>query len=244
MKKKIFQFIRLLLSLAIFYALLMLWIAYLKVEQKPSNEELYAGLAVSSVLFIIGALLLRSYFRNRTKRAQLADAYHSTFYVRFNGLINAFDGRSFQGFGTKYFLFTDQAADGSAAATNWLILATFPIVPLYRKRIKTGKEQHKIRLFYSITSMSIESLNAELLSRKLNRMVYLFHYGFFIPLIIAPVVLFLMNMDSLNGMFPGKQFWILVLAWFAWGIGIVYLSELFHKRWFLSKTFSNKADPD
>lgn len=236
MKKKIFQFIRLLLSLAIFYALLMLWIAYFKVKQKPSNGELYAGLAVSSVLFIISALLLRSYFRNRTKRAQLTDAYHSPFYERFKGLVNTFDGHSIQGFGTKYFLFTDRAPDGSVAATNWLILATFPIVPLYRKRIKAGKDQQKFRLFYSVTSMPIETLNAELLSRRLNCMVYGFHYGVFIPLIIAPIVLYFVNMDYLNGIFPGKQFWILFLAWFAWGIGIVYLSELFHKRWFLNKT--------
>lgn len=241
MKAKIFQFIRLFLALAIFFAMLMIWIDYFRARHPHENNELYGMLAASALFLIIGSILLWLYFRKRTKSLTPADNYESPFYKRFKGLVELFDGRSFQGFGTKYFLFTDQAADGSVAATNWLILATFPIVPLYRKRIKAGKEQHKIRLFYSVTSMSIESLNAELLSRKLNCMVYLFHYGFFIPLIIAPVVLFLMNMDSLNGMFPGKQFWILVLAWFAWGIGIVYLSELFHKRWFLSKTFSNKV---
>lgn len=47
MKKKIFQFVRLLLSLAIFYALLMLWIGYFRVAKKPSGGEFYAALAVS-----------------------------------------------------------------------------------------------------------------------------------------------------------------------------------------------------
>lgn len=239
MKKKIFQFLRLFLALAIFYAVLMLWIAYFKVEQRPSSKELYTGLAVSSVLFILGLLLFRSYFRNRTKRLPANDRYHSPFYERFKGLVDVFDGNSIQGFGTKYFLFTDRAPDGSVTATNWLILATFPIVPLYRRRIRAGKEQQKFRPFYSVTSMSIEQVNPELLSRKLNRMVYLFHYGIFIPMIVAPIVLCLANMDSLNRIFPGKQFWILFLAWFAWGIGMVYISELFHKRWFLNKTFSN-----
>lgn len=239
MKKKIFQFLRLFLSLAIFYALLMLWIGFFKVEQKPSNDELYAGLAVSSAFLIIGALLLRSYFRNRAKRLPASDRYHSPFYERFKGLVQSFDGHSFQGFGTKYFLFTDRAPDGSVTATNWLILATFPIVPLYRKRIRAGKEQQKFRLFYSVTSMSLETMHSELLSRKLNRMVYLFHYGVFIPLIMAPVVLYFVNMDSLNRIFPGKQFWLLFLAWLAWGIGMVWISKLFHKRWFLHKTFSS-----
>ena len=237
MKKTIFQFLRLFLSLAIFYALLMPWIAYFNVEQRPSGGELYAGLAVSFVFFIPGVLLLRSYFRNRTKRLPAGNRYHSPFYERFKGLVDVFDGSSIQGFGTKYFLFTDQASDGSVAATNWLILATFPIVPLYRRRIKAGKEQRKIRLFYSVTSIRVEELGPELLSPKANRLVYFFHYGFFIPLLIAPIVLFLIYSDALNTVFPGKSFWLLVLAWFAWGISLVWISELFHKRWFLHKTF-------
>lgn len=238
MKKKVFQFLRLFLSLAILYALLMLWIGFFKVEQRPSNDDLYAGLAVSSVFLIIGTLLLRSYFRNRTKRTAEPEDYYSPFYKRFKGLVDVFDGSSIQGFGTKYFLFTDQAADGSVTATNWLILGTFPVVPLYRRRIRAGRERQKIRLFYSVASMSIEQVHPEPLSGKSNRMVYLFHYGVFIPLIMAPVVLYFVNMNSLNRIFPGKQFWLLFLLWFAWGTGMVYLSELFHKRWFLRKNFT------
>lgn len=237
MKKKIFNFIRLFLALAIFNAVLMLWIDYFKGRHTASRDEFYGTLAASSLFFIVGALLLWSYFRNRTKRMPATDAYHSPFYERFKGFVQIFDGRSFQGFGTKYFLYTDEAPDGSVTATNWLILATFPIVPLYRRRIKAGKEQQKIRLFYSVTSMSIEQMNPELLSRKLNRMVYGFHYGFFIPMVMAPIVLYLVNIDYVNSVFPGKSFWLLLLIWLAWGIGMAYLSELFHKRWFLRKKF-------
>lgn len=239
MKKKVFNFIRLFLSLAIFFAVLMLWIDYFRAKHPHDGNELYGTLAASSVFGIIATLLLWSYLRNRDRQRPAADAYDSPFYKRFKGLVDVFDGRSIQGFGTRYFLFTDQAPDGSVIATNWLILATFPIVPLYRKRIKTGKEQQKFRLFYSATSMSLEIMHSELLSRKLNRMVYFFHYGVFIPMILAPIVLYLANMDSLNRIFPGKQLWFLFLAWFAWGIGMVWISELFHKRWFLNKTFSS-----
>ena len=238
MKKKIFQFVRLLLSLAIFYALLMLWTGYFRVAEKPSGGELYAALAVSSLLFIAGGLLLRSYFRNRATHRAIPNDDSSPFYKRFKGLVDVFDGGSIQGFGTKYFLFTDQATDGSVAATKWLILATFPIAPLYRKRIKAGREQHKIRLFYSVTSLPVEALHPEPLSLQSNRMVYLFHYGIFIPLITAPVVVCLANMDAVNRLFPGKSFWLLFLLWFAWGIGMVWVSELFHKRWFLRKHFT------
>lgn len=238
MKKKILNVIRLFLALAIFYAVLMLWINYLTSSRVNDREEFYVTLAGSSIFFIVSLLLLRSYLRHRVKRDVSTEQYHSPFYERFKGLVQLFDGHSIQGFGTKYFLFTDQAADGSVTATNWLILATFPIAPLYRKRIKTGKEQQQFRLFYSVTSMSIQVLNSELLSKKLNRMVYLFHYGFFIPMIIAPVVLCLANMDLLNRTFPGRSFWFLILLWLAWGIGIMWISELFHKRWFLSRHFS------
>ncbi len=186
MKQKIFNLIRLFLALAIFYAVLMLWIDYSRSGHPHDHDEFYGTLVASSVFFVVGALLLWRYFRNRAKRTPSVDAYHSPFYERFKGLVQSFDGHSFQGFGTKYFLFTDRAPDGSVTATNWLILGTFPIVPLYRKRIRAGKEQQKFRLFYSVTSMSLETMHSELLSRKLNRMVYLFHYGVFIPLIMAP----------------------------------------------------------
>ena len=221
MKKKVFNFIRLFLSLAIFFAVLMLWIDYFRAKHPHDDNELYGTLAASSVFAIIAALLIWSYLRNRDKQRPAADAYDSPFYKRFKGLVDVFDGRSIQGFGTKYFLFTDQAPDGSVAATNWLILATFPVVPLYRRRIRAAKEQQKFRLFYSVTSTPVETLSPELLSPKANRMVYLFHYAFFIPLVIAPIVVYLANMDSLNRIFPGRQFWLLFLAWLIWGIVMV-----------------------
>ena len=215
-------------------------------KEFSKDVEQWSPLVIVSVIFFtIGLLLLRWFLKTRKKlrkylRPLDPSALESAFYQNYPRFSNFIDGWSFNGFGTKYLMYSDRQADGSLYATRWLIVAFLPIVPLYRERISILSETGKVYIpfFFSGSRMELYKKERVKLSRSLIRLTYIFHFLFFLPAIIAPVVLVLMYLNELAVLLPGAAFWWIILAYFAWGIFLMFLTELWNKRLFLDSKFN------
>lgn len=242
--KKILHIAKLIFGVYLLLCCVALPLIYLKTGKlNTMNKDACYGMLASILMFLlIGILLLRSYAKNRVKRAKTTIAnevlYESNFYKKYKPFINIFDGYSFNGFGTKYFLYTNKAADQSFATTKWLILGFLPICPLYRNKIMSESEKERYYFpFFFKSSSQIVVLNQEPLNHKLNRYVYLLYYMFIIPLLLIPVVLLINYLTFFTRHFPGKTFWYLILLYFAWGVGVYAVSEIINKRLLLHKNY-------
>lgn len=230
--------LKLFFGILIFVSVIMLWFEPLMKKRNMVGEELLAIIVVSALFGSIGLLFIRWYYKTKKKYATAVNEYQSAFYVQFKFIIDLFDGYSFNGFGTKYMVYSNKNSDGSFTATKWMVIGTFPVAALYRNRILIKKETDKINpaLFY-VNIKEVEIISKEKLSRTPNRFVYFFYYLFFFPAFILPIALMLANLDYLNEKFPGPLFWYLILFYFGWGLLVIFLSEMFTKRFFLRKHF-------
>jgi len=196
----------------------------------------------SIILFVIGFLLLLWFIK-----------YHKIYYLRIDPLIKEsrfysknrrfcdfVDGWSFNGFGTKYFTYSNKQVDESIYATKWLTLAFIPLIPLYQEKIiiVSEKEILRIPLLFQSSKLIYKVIERLHLNSFLIKLTYCFYFLFVIPALVLPIVFLLIYLAELNIMFSGKKFWWVILTYFAWGIFIIFLTELFNKRFFLKTDFN------
>jgi len=239
--RQLFNWFKFLLALDFIVAPVILVITERAVFEK---EFEYWGslLAVVLLFWSIGILLLVWFFRIQKKhRSYLLKLYpgavESLFYLRFPRFCALMEGGSFNGVGTTWMTYSNAQEDGSVYATRWIFLGFFPSFPLYQQRIKIRSENTgtHIPFFAAVTKLEFERFEKTPLDRTLIRATFAFYFLFFLPALILPLIIGLIYLPVLMWKFPGAQFWWLLLMYFAWGIFLFYVKEIFNKRIFLER---------
>jgi hypothetical protein len=214
--------------------------AYLDSDENEWEERL-AAIIVGFIFFVIGLLLLWWYniTRKKLQPERPTGLIESRFYYHYPTFSSLLDGWNFNGSGTKYLTYTHEKEDGSFCATKWITVAFFPIVPLYQERIRILTSSEKmIPFIFSLHKERYTIIKRIKLSKKLITNTYLFYYLFFLPAIVVPVILMIAFVEELNTLFSGPRFWFVLLAYLAWGICLMYITECWNKRFFLRRKTS------
>lgn len=234
--KKIFNWFKLFLAIDILAVSIIMPIAGWQEMQEGENR--WIGVLIGFVIFFsVGLSLLYWFFKTHRKLYPPLDMdiLESRFYNAFPRLSNVLDGWNFNGFGTKYFSYSNRQPDNSVYATKWITVAFLPIIPLYRERIKiiSEKEKFTIPFFISSSRTQFQKMERIKINKRLNVLNLLFYYLIFLGGIISPLILVLIYLKQLLVIFPATRFWWLIVLYFAWGIFLMLMSELWDKRIFL-----------
>jgi hypothetical protein len=241
--RRLFNWFKLLVALD-FMVVSVVLVASERQEFEKGIERWGPLVVVGFVMFCIGLVLLIWFIRiwkkhSREFLAHYPDALESVFYLRYPKFSKFMDGWSFNGIGSKFMTWSGVKDDGSVYATKWIVLGFFPAVPLYRQRLKIVAEKEKIHIpfFAAVSKLEFISMERVRLDKKLIRTTYLFYFLFFLPALVLPLVLGLIFLKELVNFFPGSSFWWLLLAYFGWGVFLIFLTEVFHKKLFLKRKF-------
>lgn len=236
--KRFLNYLKLFFAVCILLGEISMWFDALRLGHLKTEEDVYALLFASLLFLIVALLLIFWYCKTKKKLPQLpSDPYHSGFYLRFKRILDFITNFNYQLSGTYYMLYTNKYKDGSFEATQWFVLGSFPIAPLYRNRISIDSSKEQTYFFGLVTHSGFEVHEKVKMSKRLNRYVYLFYYAFFYPMILCPIVFYLIYKDIVNSTFPNHSFWILILFYFLWGILIYAFSEWFNKKCLLRDIF-------
>lgn len=130
------------------------------------------------------------------------------------------------GFGTRWIDFHDRREDGSALATQWIMLAFFPLMPRRRARLRVGPERTAgVPGVAQVETTNLVELEQLPIDETRNGGVYGFYYGVFLPLVIAPTLLAFAIMIAFREYVTAGVFWSGFLVWMACGIGAVALER-------------------
>jgi hypothetical protein len=239
--KKLFNWVKLFLALNCLVVSVAVLIAG-RGEFQKGAEKWGELLLAFGIFFLVGLLLLFWFFKTRKKlhtnrSKKIFTGPESDFYQAYPKLSRLFDGWSFNGFGSRYFTYSNKESNGSVCATKWITMAFLPVIPLYRDQINIISATEKIRIPFFISSSTLKYtlISRVSLDRNLILLTRLFYFAFFLPALVLPIVLALVFLHDLTAHFHGAQFWWVILFYFAWGIFLIFLTELFNKKWFLNR---------
>jgi len=131
---------------------------------------------------------------------------------------------SLNGFGLRYLDFHERCHDDHTwVATLWVTAAFLPIAPVRCERVRvTGRERTRGVPFVATTTHApVEPLERLSIRNPRTRRVYLFYYGVFLPLVLAPVVGGLALAIRTGSNVSALVFWTVALVIFAWGVAMV-----------------------
>lgn len=236
--KRFLNYLKLFFAICIILGQVAAWFDALGIGRLKTEDDVCALLFATSLFLIVAFLLIRWYSKTNKKLSPLPfDPYHSQFYLRFKWLLDLIANFNYRLSGTHYMLYANKYKDGSFEATQWLVLGSFPIAPLYRNRISINPSKRRKYFLGLITYLEFEVHEKVKMNKRLNQYVYLFYYVFFYPMILLPIVFYLIYQDVVGNIFPNHSFWILILFYFLWGILMYAFSEWFNKKWLLKDIF-------
>jgi hypothetical protein len=126
------------------------------------------------------------------------------------------------GFGLRWIDFHDPGEDGSAVATQWVMVAFFPIAPRRRARLRVGEARERgVPGVAQVSSTPIVEIEQLALDPARTGRVYRFYYGVFLPLVILPTLGALAVLISFGSAIPASVFWGGFIVWMACGIATV-----------------------
>ncbi|MFT4602371.1 MAG: hypothetical protein ACI857_002557 [Arenicella sp.] len=215
-------------------------------KEVDSTEKLVMITVIISIFVIIGLLFLKSFVKNQRKNDKAATPlfWQSKFYAehpKFSQLL--LKGR-LNGTGSAAYTSHNKLVDESYERIVWLSVAFIPITPLIQQRVTPEEKDKKWRLplVLSIEKSSVIEIEKTKLNRRLVAYTYIFYYGFILPSIIAPLILFINFREELSQAFPGPNFWWLILTYLIFGILLMFVAEMFNRKSFLKHSYKRELD--
>lgn len=243
--KKILNGFKLFLALDIFGVSLAGLFSTLFGKEAIEKEKLIVTLVLSGIFIALSVVLFIWFLRTRKKlnanSENFDDALESAFYMRNSKWIKHIENFSFNGCGAMYFTQNSKNEDNSIQVIKWLSLIHLPIVPLYQDQIKLEEEKHTSSFLFSKSLTNYQFLERKPINKSLVRLTYVFYYLFLLPAVVLPIILFLIFIKEVNEIFSGTSFWYLLLAYFAWGIFLFFLADIWNSKLFLNRHFLNKS---
>ncbi len=132
--KRFFNFLKLYFAICTLLATVSMWVDTFRRFHKMENDEWLALGLVTLLFWLTAFFLIRWYVKTRKKfDKKPIDPNYSRFYLKFQKYLDQFSNKTFNGFGSKYMLYTNRDEEEKTIdATQWLVVGFFPIVPLYR----------------------------------------------------------------------------------------------------------------
>lgn len=199
-------------------------------ETRPAEWQ--GTMVAAGVLGVLSLLLLYSVFRTRRKlRVGQPEAdsspTHSAFYRFAPRFCRAIAGGSILGCGSQFLTEYDKQPDYSICYVQWFTLFHFPIFPILAIRMKAHERKSILSIPFVLSNQqsTFEGQSYVRLSRRLVRNTYALYYALLLPGIILPLVLIGANWEWVNSIFEGPKFWLVILGYLAWGIGLFALLD-------------------
>lgn len=223
---------------AVYMGIILIWAAP---KAKPGEGWQVALVAAGIALFfLLGWFLWRK--SRRMKKAETPSpqakpgALFSERYPRLHYFLENF---SLQGIGLHYLTYFDQQPDGSVRAAKWFTVAFMPVFPVQVDCIQVLEERDEIMIpmLWHRRKFRYTLHQSESFPRKLKWQTFLFYFGFFFPALFGPLVLFLWAIVTKRFPEGAGAFYLTAGAYFIWGILLVFLVDLWKKRWNLKRRF-------
>jgi len=194
--------------------------------RKRQMQIAWSIFAGAFVALSISLILFRAFLENRKKQKD-KPGFFEGLALNYPRLFERLGKISLNGTGLSILDYHDKRPDGSYLVTKWLTVFYMPIAPIFRERIIPAKTISKIRIpFYwhtdTLEYQKLERLNVD---KRRTARIYLYHYLFFLPFSVGPLLGFLIWQGISSMQMTAIQFWCIVILLALWGMFIFYLEE-------------------
>lgn len=218
---------------------------------KPAEEwELQLWIAIDLVFFVLTFIIFRSLFKKKKPRKQERIVLSARtvrrepelklrFDQRNPGFVGFFERISIRGIGISYLTYFNQQNDTSVWGARWFTIGFLPIIPISVDHLIRSDENATTLIPFVLKSTKLynERIEIHAFPSKLKRQTFLFHYGFTVPALLAPIILIATLIFSCRYNLANSHLWAYLLGGILWWGVIVYVNERWNNKRFLNSTF-------
>ncbi|HAK59588.1 MAG TPA: hypothetical protein DCO77_04285 [Nitrospiraceae bacterium] len=210
--------------------------AVIIIHGKTRSSELRIAWMVFAGAFLallVSLTLFRAYREHSPKRTGgTGTGFFEGLASRYPAVFEKLEKVKLNGTGVSILDYHERRADGSSLVTKWLTLFFMPIAPLWRERIKPGRESLRlwIPFVWHTETFAYQSLERLAVDGTRRARVYLFYYLFVLPFSTGPLMGFLIWLGVSSTQISAGRFWLIAGLLVLWGMFVFLLEHWIMKR--------------